>query len=45
MIISQVNYVKLRFDAFLDPNADTSGRGITYQVRNALAAVGGGGLW
>lgn len=45
LIISQVNYVRLRFQAFLDPNADTSGRGITYQVRNALEAVWGGGIW
>lgn len=45
VVISQVNYVKDRFDAFLNPDADTSGRGITYQIKNALTAVGGGGFW
>ncbi|HMY80301.1 MAG TPA: FtsW/RodA/SpoVE family cell cycle protein [Candidatus Absconditabacterales bacterium] len=44
LIGTQVGYVKARFQAFLYPEADSSGRGITYQIRNALASVGGGGL-
>mgnify|MGYP000927987143 FL=1 len=40
LVVSQVNYVRDRFDAFLNPDADTSGRGITYQIKNALTAVG-----
>ncbi len=45
LVVSQVNYVRDRFDAFLNPDADTSGRGITYQIKNALTAVGWGGIW
>ncbi len=45
VIISQVWYVKKRFDAFLNPNADTSGRGITYQVRNALTSIWAWWVW
>lgn len=40
IIVSQVWYVRKRFDAFINPNADTSGRWITYQVRNALTSIG-----
>ncbi len=39
LIVSQVNYVHDRFEAFLDPNSDQAGTRSTWQVRNALLAV------
>ncbi|MFA7284798.1 MAG: FtsW/RodA/SpoVE family cell cycle protein [Candidatus Absconditabacterales bacterium] len=45
LIVSQVNYVRDRFEAFINPNSDQGGTRSTWQVKNALLAVGGGGLW
>jgi cell division protein FtsW (lipid II flippase) len=45
IIISSFPYVRERFDAFLNPDADTDGRNATYQVKNALTSVGAGGFW
>src|SRR6266702_3653071 len=37
-------YQKERLTAFIDPNADASGRGFTYNARQALIAIGSGGV-
>jgi rod shape determining protein RodA len=37
-------YQKERLTAFVNPSADTSGRGYTYNSRQALIAVGSGGV-
>jgi rod shape determining protein RodA len=37
-------YQKERLTAFIDPGADPSGRGYTYNARQALIAIGSGGV-
>jgi rod shape determining protein RodA len=37
-------YQKERLTAFIDPSADPSGRGYTYNARQALIAIGSGGV-
>jgi rod shape determining protein RodA len=37
-------YQKERLTAFIDPSADASGRGYTYNARQALIAIGSGGV-
>jgi rod shape determining protein RodA len=37
-------YQKERLTAFIDPSADDSGRGFTYNSRQALIAIGSGGV-
>ena len=37
-------YQKERLTAFIDPGADDSGRGFTYNSRQALIAIGSGGV-
>jgi rod shape determining protein RodA len=37
-------YQKERLTAFIDPSADDSGRGYTYNARQALIAIGSGGV-
>ena len=37
-------YQKERLTAFIDPGADDSGRGFTYNARQALIAIGSGGV-
>jgi rod shape determining protein RodA len=37
-------YQKERLTAFIDPSADASGRGFTYNARQALIAIGSGGV-
>ena len=37
-------YQKERLTAFVNPSADTSGRGFTYNYRQSLIAIGSGGL-
>ncbi|OGE83248.1 MAG: cell division protein FtsW [Candidatus Doudnabacteria bacterium RIFCSPLOWO2_01_FULL_44_21] len=43
LVIKAAPYRVSRFLAFLDPSADT--RGISYQINQALLAIGSGGLW
>lgn len=44
IFVSQFPYVQVRIDYFLNPEADTSGRGIGRQTQQALVAVGAGWL-
>jgi len=44
VVIFSFSYVRQRFDAFLNPNADSDGRNATYQVKNALTSVGAWGF-
>ncbi|HEX9343620.1 MAG TPA: rod shape-determining protein RodA [Actinomycetota bacterium] len=37
-------YQKERLTAFIDPSADATGRGFTYNARQALIAIGSGGV-
>lgn len=43
LLIKAAPYRMNRFLAFFDPNADT--RGVTYQIYQALIAIGSGGWW
>lgn len=41
----QFTYIKERLSSFIDPSADKTGKGISYQINQSLIAVGGGGLF
>lgn len=43
LILLKGAHVRQRLAAFFDPNADPSG--VSYQVRQAIIAIGSGGLW
>lgn len=45
VVVMSFGYVRERFSAFLDPNADSDGRNATYQVKNALTSVGAWWFW
>jgi cell division protein FtsW (lipid II flippase) len=38
-------YIGKRFEVFLNPEADTTGRNTSRQNRQAIIAIGGGGFW
>lgn len=41
----QFTYIRNRLDSFINPDADKTGKGISYQINQSLIAVGAGGLF
>ncbi len=41
----QFGYIRNRLESFVNPSADTTGKGISYQINQSLIAVGAGGIF